>query len=57
MTKYAVTAFRFYKEFLTEGEARTYFEEIKNDFTYCELKRIRETILGYYATSLEIFRK
>ena len=57
MTKYAVTAFRFYKEFLTEGEARACFEKIKNDFTYCELKRIRETILGYYATSHEIFRK
>lgn len=57
MTKYAVSGFRFDKEFLTEAEARACFEEVKESFTYCELKKIRETALGYYSRSIEIFRK
>ena len=57
MAKYAVSNSIFYEEFHTEAEARTRFEEIKNDFTYCELKWIRETPLGYYSRIIEFFRK
>ena len=57
MTKYAISGFRFYEEFLSESKAKARFDEVKDRFTYCELKKIRETQLGYYATSLEIFRK
>ena len=57
MTKYAVSAFKFDKEFLTEAEARACFEEVKDSFTYCELKRVDRSDTRYYATSLAIFRK
>jgi hypothetical protein len=56
-TKYAVDAFRFYKEFETEEEARACFEEVKNNFTYCELKKIEKTITYQYSQSIKIFRK
>lgn len=54
--KYAVTGFKFYKEFATEAEARACFEAVKAGFTYCELKRI-ENRGYYYAESIEIFCK
>lgn len=55
--KYIVEGFKFYKEFTMEAEARKYFEEVKNDFNYCELKAAEITPAAYYAKSIEIFRK
>ena len=57
MTKYVVSGFRFYEEFLSQSRAKARFDEVKNNFTYCELKKVHETASGYYSTSLEIFRK
>ena len=54
---YIVSAFRFFKGFDNEEEARACFEEVKNDFTYCELKKARKMNGYYYAESLEIFMK
>ena len=55
--KYAVSAYKFDKEFATEKEARACFEEIKTRFTYCELKKVDENADRYYSRSIEIFRK
>ena len=57
MTKYAVSAFRVYREFATETEARAYFESVKHSFTYCELKRVTESSTCYRSESIEIFYK
>ena len=57
MTKYAVSAYKVYREFATETEAKAYFESIKHSFTYCELKRVTESSICYRSESVEIFRK
>jgi len=57
MTKYAVTAFRFYKEFTNKRKAEACFEKVKHNFTYCELKKVNNTAESYYAESLKIFTK
>ena len=57
MTTYAVSGFRFDKEFASEAEARACFEEVKMNFTYCELKKVSRTSTRYYATSIEIFSR
>ena len=54
---YAVSAYKVDKEFATENEARAYFEEIKNNFTYCELKAVDRNSSRYYSRSIEIFYK
>lgn len=55
--KYTITGFRFEKDFANEKEARAYFNKVKPNFTYCELKKVDEDGTHYYAESLEIFRK
>ena len=55
--KYIVDAYKVFEEFTTERGARAYFEEIKHNHTYCELKKATVTDNRYYAKSLEIFRK
>ena len=55
--KYVVSAYKFYEEFTTEREARTCFDRVKHNFTYCELKRVTENATRYYADSIEIFYK
>ena len=57
MTKYVVTAYKVEREFTTEERARAYFNEVKHNFTYCELKKVDEDGTRYYAESVEIFRK
>lgn len=57
MTTYAVSGFRFDKEFTSEAEARACFEEVKTNFTYCELKKVSRTSSRYYSTSIEIFSR
>lgn len=55
--KYVVTGFRFDREFINERAARAWFNAVKHDFTYCELKKVDEDGTRYYAESIEIFRK
>lgn len=55
--KYVVTGFRFNKEFTNEIEAKAFFNTVKHNFTYCELKKIDENGVRYYAESLKIFIK
>lgn len=55
MTKYVVTAYKVEREFNDKWEAQEYFEEVKRDFTCCELKEVHEGNGRYYAKSLEIF--
>ena len=55
--KYTITGFRFEKDFTNEEEARAYFNEVKQNFTYCELKKFDRDATRYYAESIEIFRK
>ena len=57
MTKYVVTGFRFNREFTNEIEAKTCFNAVKYNFTYCELKKFDRDAARYYAESIEIFRK
>lgn len=57
MTKYTITGFRFEEDFTTEARARARFEEVKNRFTYCELKKVIKTDTCYRAESIEIFTK
>lgn len=57
MTKYVITGFRFEEEFPTEAKARNRFEEVKERFTYCELKKVDHNAHRYYAESIEIFTK
>ena len=55
--KYVVTGYKVEREFTTEERARAYFNEIKHNFTYCELKKVDEDGTRYYAESIEIFTK
>ena len=55
--KYAVSAYKVYEEFATEKEARAYFNRVKHNFTYCELKRVTESDYCYRSESVEIFTK
>lgn len=55
MTKYVVTAYKVEREFDDKWKAQEYFEEVKRDFTCCELKEVNEGNGRYYAKSLEIF--
>ena len=55
--KYIVDGFKFCKESAAEEEARKCFEEVKRNFNHCELKAVKMTPVGYYAESIEIFRK
>lgn len=57
MTTYAVSGFRFYEEFLSKSKAKARFDEVKDRFTYCELKKVSRTSTRYYATSIEIFSR
>ena len=57
MTKYTITGFHFFEDFTTETRARARFEEVKNRFTYCELKKVIDTDTYYRAESIEIFTK
>ena len=55
MVKYVVTAYKVYEEFATETQARKWFEMFKEDFRYCELKKVTDDARGWYAESLEIY--
>ena len=57
MTKYAVSGFRFEKEFDSEKEARNFFNEVKQNFTYCELKKVDKNSARHRSESIEIFYK
>jgi hypothetical protein len=57
MTKYTITGFHFFEDFTTEARARARFEEVKNRFTYCELKKVIDTDTYYRAESIEVFTK
>lgn len=57
MTKYAVFAFGFYKEFTNKRKAKVCFEKVKHNFTDCELKKVNNTAESYYAESIKIFTK
>jgi hypothetical protein len=57
MTKYAVSAFGFYKEFTNKRKAEVCFEKVKHNFTYCEFKKVNNTAESYYAESIKIFTK
>ena len=54
---FVVSAYKTYEEFKTEKEARAYFNKVKHNFSYCELKRVEETPNRYYSQSIEIWRK
>lgn len=55
--KYIVTAYKFEKTFTNEEDARNCFEEVKTNFTYCEMKKV-EIINGhYYGKAIEIYSK
>jgi len=55
--KYVITGYKFDKEFTDEREAKTYFDKIKKNFTYCELTKVDENATRHYGTSIEIFTK
>lgn len=57
MTKYAVSASGFYKEFTNKRKAEACFEKVKHNFTYCEFKKVNNTAESYYAESIKIFTK
>lgn len=57
MTKYAVFAFGFYKEFTNKRKAKACFEKVKYNFTDCELKKINNIGESHYAETLKIFIK
>lgn len=54
---FVVSAYKTYEEFTTMGEAMEYFNKVKHNFSYCELKRVEETPNRYYSRSIEIWRK
>lgn len=54
---YIVSAYKFNAKFTTEAEAKTCFDGVKNNFTYCELKKVANNNGYYYAESIEIFLK
>lgn len=55
MVKYVVTAYKVYEEFATEVQARKWFEMFKENFRYCELKKVTDDAHGWYAESLAIY--
>ena len=54
MKKFVVDAFRLWKEFEDEQTAREFFNEVKDNYTYCELKYTVEENGVYIAESLAI---
>ena len=54
---FVVSAYKTYEEFKTEKEARAYFNRVKKNFTYCELKAVDDNSHRYYSQSIEIWRK
>jgi hypothetical protein len=54
---FVVSAYKTYEEFKTQKEARAYFNKIKKNFTYCELKAVDDNGHRYYSQSIEIWRK
>ena len=54
---FVVSAYKIYEEFKTEKEARAYFNRVKKNFTYCELKVVDDNGYRYRSQSIEIWRK
>lgn len=54
MRYYEVCAYKTAERFNNKTEALAFFEDIKNCFTYCEVKEVTEDANGYYAKSLKI---
>lgn len=54
---YEISGFRFNEVFATEAEALKRFEEVKHNFTYCEVKKVEQTDKYYRAESIKIFYK
>ena len=54
---YAIDAMRYHATFKDEDTARKCFEEVKELFSYCELKEIIEVRGHYYAQSLAIHHR
>ena len=54
---FVVSAYKTYEEFKTEKEARAYFNRVKKNFTYCELKVVDDNGYRYRSQSIEIWRK
>ena len=57
MKHYEVSAFRYIAKFDDENKARADFERVKNNYTYCELKEVKQDSIAYQSHSLEIFLK
>ena len=55
--KYEINAFRYHATVESLDLARAIFDEVKRNFTYCELKEIFNLNGNYYAKSIEIYYK
>lgn len=55
--KYIVTAYRFERVFANEEEARNCFEEVKTNFTYCEIKKVENINGHHHGEAIEIYHK
>ena len=55
--KYIVTAYNFEKTFANEEEARNCFEEVKINFTYCEMKKVENINGNHCGEAIEIYSK
>lgn len=55
--KYIVTAYKFEKTFANEEEARNCFEEVKTNFTYCEMKKVENINGNHCGEAIEIYSK
>lgn len=54
---YKVTAYKFERYFNTEEEALQCFNEVKHNYTYCEVDRVTHENGYYYGESIEIYYK
>jgi hypothetical protein len=55
--KYEISGFKFDEVFTDKAEAIKRFEEVKKNFTYCELKEVLNETPYYYARSIKVYAR
>lgn len=57
MMHYEISGFKFFEVYDNKEDALKRFEEVKNGFTYCEVKLVKETDGYYRSESIKIYGK